>query len=91
MERSVPEHSTSGNIGLHNLGIDLSTLVQGLDKTASDIVENQRDSLVQRKELAQKTKDFRRLEDSAKLIEYKALLKGSMSLDYHHRLANFFA
>ena len=56
--------------------IDLGNLVPQLDKTASEVVENQKDALVQRKELAQKTKDFRKLEDSEKLIEWKALLKG---------------
>ena len=56
-------------------GIDLGHLVQQLDSTAADIVANQRDSLVQRKDLAQKTKDFRKLEDSEKLTEYKSLLK----------------
>ena len=66
-------------------GINLSALVQDLDKTASDVVENQRDSLVQRKELAQKTKDFRKLEDSAKLGEYKGLLKGGHALALDER------
>lgn len=56
--------------------IDLGDLVHGLDSTAADIVANQRDSLVQRKDLAQKTKDFRKLDDEAKLQEYKGLLKG---------------
>jgi homeobox protein cut-like len=46
-----------------------------LDSTASEVVAHQRDSLLERKELAQKTKDFRKLEDSAKLTEYKSLLK----------------
>lgn len=57
--------------------IDLGNLVHELDSTASDIVANQRDSLVQRKELAQKTKDFRKLDDEAKLQDYKGLLKGT--------------
>lgn len=57
-------------------GIDLSTLVSKLDSTASDIVAHQKDSLVQRKDLAQKTKDFRKLDDAGKLAEYKGLLKG---------------
>ena len=61
--------------------IDLTTLVTTLDATASDIINYQRDSTVQRKDLAQKTKDFRKLEDSAKLVEYKALLKG-LSFSY---------
>lgn len=50
-----------------------------LDATASEIVAYQRDSLVQRKELAQKTKDFRKLDDVGKLAEYKGLLKGERS------------
>ena len=56
-------------------GIDLANLTVKLDTTASDIVAHQRDSLVQRKDLAQKTKDFRKLDDASKLTEYKGLLK----------------
>ena len=57
------------------LDIDLTKLVPELDSTATDIVAHQRDSVVARKDLAQKTKDFRKLEDAAKLVEYKSLLK----------------
>jgi homeobox protein cut-like len=46
-----------------------------LDSTASEIVAQQKDALLERKELAQKTKDFRKLEDPVKLTEYKSLLK----------------
>ncbi len=60
----------------YSLDIDLTNLVLTLDNTASEIVTYQRDSTVQRKDLAQKTKDFRKLEDSAKLGEIKGLLKG---------------
>lgn len=56
-------------------GIDLGNLLQKLDSTATDIVAHQKDSLVQRKELAQKTKDFRRYDDATKLAEVKGLLK----------------
>ncbi|KAL2820660.1 golgi membrane protein [Aspergillus granulosus] len=56
-------------------GIDLSNTLAKLDSTASDIVAEQRDALVQRKDLAQKTKDFRKLDDASKLAEYKGLLK----------------
>ncbi|KAL2074717.1 hypothetical protein VTL71DRAFT_8496 [Oculimacula yallundae] len=55
--------------------INLTTMIPTLDNTASEIVQYQRDSTVQRKDLAQKTKDFRKLEDSAKLGEVKSLLK----------------
>jgi len=56
--------------------IDLTSMIPNLDNTASEIVQYQRDSTVQRKDLAQKTKDFRKLDDSAKLGEIKGLLKG---------------
>ncbi|KAH1463175.1 hypothetical protein KXX58_007246 [Aspergillus fumigatus] len=59
--------------------IDLTTTVAKLDATASDIVAQQRDALIQRKELAQKTKDFRKLDDASKLAEYKGLLKSYQS------------
>lgn len=53
----------------------MTTMVSGLDNTASEIVTYQRDSTVQRKDLAQKTKDFRKLDDPTKLTEIKGLLK----------------
>ncbi|KAK3308216.1 CASP C terminal-domain-containing protein [Chaetomium strumarium] len=55
--------------------LDFTTLVSGLDNTASEIVAFQRDSTVQRKDLAQKTKDFRKLDEASKLTEIKGLLK----------------
>lgn len=55
--------------------MDLTNLVSALDTAASDLVTHQRDSLVQRKDLAQKTKDFRKLDDAGKLGEIKSLLK----------------
>ncbi|KAL1897009.1 hypothetical protein Cpir12675_002534 [Ceratocystis pirilliformis] len=55
--------------------VNLNTLVTSLDTTASDIVTYQRDSTIQRKELAQKTKDFRKSDDATKLSEIKGLLK----------------
>ncbi|PNY24441.1 Protein CASP [Tolypocladium capitatum] len=55
--------------------VDLTTLTGNLDNTASEIVAYQRDSTVQRKDLAQKTKDFRKLDDGTKLAEIKGLLK----------------
>ncbi|KAF2672598.1 hypothetical protein BT63DRAFT_396306 [Microthyrium microscopicum] len=55
--------------------IDLNGLMPSLDSAASDLVAHQRDSLVQRKDLAQKTKDFRKLDDAGKLTEIKSILK----------------
>ena len=62
------------------LEIDLSNTVPKLDATATELVNHQRDSLAQRKDLAQKTKDFRKLDDEGKLGEYKSLLKGMDAL-----------
>lgn len=59
-----------------------------LDDTASDIVTHQRDALVSRKDLAQKTKDFRKLDDSSKLTEFKVLLKGSTSRSSRYKILN---
>ena len=56
--------------------IDLSNTAPKLDGIATELVAHQRDSLAQRKDLAQKTKDFRKLDDVGKLGEYKSLLKG---------------
>lgn len=53
----------------------MTSLTAKLDTTASEIVAYQRDSTVQRKELAQKTKDFRKMDDATKLTEIKGLLK----------------
>ncbi|KAF2726375.1 Golgi membrane protein-like protein [Polychaeton citri CBS 116435] len=55
--------------------LDLTKLVATLDTTASDVVSHQKESLVQRKELAQKTKDFKKLDDVGKLADVKDLLK----------------
>jgi homeobox protein cut-like len=69
----------SGNKFQHAISVwrnlDLTTLTSNLDNTASEIVAYQRDSTVQRKDLAQKTKDFRKLDDAAKLSEVRGLLK----------------
>lgn len=58
--------------------------MSNLDNTASEIVAYQRDSTVQRKDLAQKTKDFRKLDDATKLAEIKGLLKGAPSFGENH-------
>jgi hypothetical protein len=55
--------------------IDLTSLVPQLDTVASDLVAHQRDTLTQRKDLAQKTKDFRKQDDASKLNDIKGLLK----------------
>lgn len=75
MHARCPEMSVNAYFVGISIGIDLTNTIPKLDATVSEIVANQRDSLVQRKDLAQKTKDFRKLDDSSKLTEYKVLLK----------------
>lgn len=59
--------------------LDLTSLVKTLDTTAEEMVNQQKESLVQRKELAAKTKEFRKMDDTAKLAEVKDLLKAYQS------------
>ena len=60
--------------------IDLSTLQSQLDKQGMEIIESQKDFLVERKELSTKTKLFRKLPDDEKLVQVMSLLKGSSSI-----------
>lgn len=60
-----------------SIDIDLTSLIPSLDNAASELISHQRDALTQRKDLAQKTKDFRKLDDAGKLAEIKGLLKGT--------------
>ena len=61
---------------LIQVAIGFSSLITKLDTTASDVVAQQKESLLQRKELAQKTRDFKKLDDAKKLLEHKGLIKG---------------
>jgi len=60
---------------LLSIDVDLTALQKNLDNTASEIVNSQRDSLVERKELAQKTKEFRKMDEEGRASEWKGLLK----------------
>ncbi|GAW04261.1 golgi membrane protein [Lentinula edodes] len=55
--------------------INLSELQKTLDSQGIEIVDNQKDSFVGRKALADKTKDFKKLPDENKLGAFKGLLK----------------
>ena len=59
--------------------LEFTKLISSLDATASSLVSAQHSTLVQRKDLAAKTKDFRKLYDGAKLVEIKDLLKAYQS------------
>lgn len=55
--------------------IDLPSLQKKLDEQGVEIKEYQKESLLSRKNLASKTKEFRKLDDSKKLEQIKSLLK----------------
>ncbi|EJU04049.1 Golgi vesicle transport-related protein [Dacryopinax primogenitus] len=55
--------------------VNLTDLQKALDSQGLEIVENQKESVVGRKFLADKTKEFRRIPDEEKLNEFKVLLK----------------
>lgn len=59
--------------------IALSDLQKTLDDEGVEIVEKQKASVVGRKELAGRTKEFKKLDDSEKLTEVKGLLKAYQS------------
>lgn len=55
--------------------IDLSSLQRKLDDQGIELKSQQKQSLASRKELASKTKEFKKLDDETKLTELKGLLK----------------
>ncbi|EGW33216.1 uncharacterized protein SPAPADRAFT_151000 [Spathaspora passalidarum NRRL Y-27907] len=55
--------------------IDLPSLQKKLDDQGLHLKEEQKSSLISRKNLAAKTKEFRKLDDGDKLQEWKGLLK----------------
>ncbi|KAJ7079159.1 CASP C terminal-domain-containing protein [Mycena belliarum] len=55
--------------------INLSELQKTLDSQGIQLVDNQKESLVGRKALADKTKEFKKIPDSEKLEAWKGLLK----------------
>ncbi|KAI0305446.1 CASP C terminal-domain-containing protein [Multifurca ochricompacta] len=55
--------------------INLSELQKTLDSQGIEVVENQKESVVGRKALADKTKDFKKIPDEEKVSVFKGLLK----------------
>ncbi|OLL25111.1 Protein CASP [Neolecta irregularis DAH-3] len=59
--------------------VNLSTLQKQLHSQGSEIIEGQKESLLKRKDLSQKTKDFRKLSEEEKTGNIKGLLKAYQS------------
>ncbi|MBW0526833.1 hypothetical protein O181_066548 [Austropuccinia psidii MF-1] len=55
--------------------INLSSLQKTLDASGLEIVENQKDSLLGRKKLAEQTREFKKMSDEEKVGGFKGLLK----------------
>jgi len=55
--------------------INLGELQKTLDEQGLKIINNQKESLASRKQLAEQTRDFKRLSNEEKLIKFKSLLK----------------
>ncbi|KAI5890717.1 uncharacterized protein SCHCODRAFT_02352021 [Schizophyllum commune H4-8] len=68
------EHNFSGALATWR-DVNLSELQKQLDAQGIEIVDNQKESVVGRKALADKTKEFKRIPDAEKLAAYKGLLK----------------
>lgn len=68
------EHNFSGALATWK-DINLHELQKTLDSQGVDIVENQKENVLGRKALAEKTKDFKKISDDEKLNSFKGLLK----------------
>ena len=55
--------------------INLTLLQNTLDSQCKEIIQNQSDSLLNRRRLADATKDFKKVPDDQKISEFKNLLK----------------
>ncbi|OJT15752.1 Protein CASP [Trametes pubescens] len=71
---AAPEQNFSGALATWK-DINLSELQKTLDAQGIEVVENQKESVVGRKALADRTKEFRKIPDDEKLTAFKTLLK----------------
>ncbi|KAK0212836.1 CASP C terminal-domain-containing protein [Desarmillaria ectypa] len=71
---SSTEHNFSGALATWR-DINLSELQKSLDPQGIELVDNQKESVVGRKALADKTKEFKKIPDEGKLAAFKGLLK----------------
>jgi homeobox protein cut-like len=71
---ALPEHNFSGALATWK-NINLFELQKTLDAQGIEVVENQKEGVVGRKALADKTKDFKKIPDEEKVNAFKGLLK----------------
>ncbi|KAK7472734.1 hypothetical protein VKT23_000844 [Stygiomarasmius scandens] len=70
----MADHNFSGALATWR-DINLSELQKTLDTQGIELVDNQKESVVGRKALADKTKEFKKIPDDQKLTAFKGLLK----------------
>ncbi|KAG1778275.1 hypothetical protein EV702DRAFT_1196281 [Suillus placidus] len=70
------EHNFSGALATWK-DIKLQELQKTLDTQGIEIIDNQKESVLGRKQLADRTKEFKKIPDDEKLNSFKGLLKGS--------------
>ncbi|KAG1771726.1 CASP C terminal-domain-containing protein [Suillus occidentalis] len=71
---SAAEHNFSGALATWK-DIKLHELQKTLDAQGIEIVDNQKESILGRKQLADRTKEFKKIPDDEKLNSFKGLLK----------------
>ncbi|KAG2153772.1 CASP C terminal-domain-containing protein [Suillus bovinus] len=71
---SAAEHNFSGALATWK-DIKLQELQKTLDAQGIEIVDNQKESILGRKQLADRTKEFKKIPDDEKLNSFKGLLK----------------
>ncbi|KAI9572274.1 CASP C terminal-domain-containing protein [Boletus coccyginus] len=71
---STEQHNFSGALATWK-GIDLHELQKTLDAQGIEVVENQKENVISRKGLAERTKEFKKIPDEEKLNAFKGLLK----------------
>jgi homeobox protein cut-like len=71
---STAEHNFSGALATWK-DIKLQELQKTLDTQGIEIVDNQKESVLGRKQLADRTKEFKKIPDDEKLNSFKGLLK----------------
>ncbi|KAG8213607.1 CASP C terminal-domain-containing protein [Butyriboletus roseoflavus] len=71
---STEQHNFSGALATWK-GINLHELQKALDAQGIEVVENQKENVLSRKGLAERTKEFKKISDDEKLNSFKGLLK----------------
>ncbi|KAF9230537.1 CASP C terminal-domain-containing protein [Melanogaster broomeanus] len=78
---SADQHNFSGALATWK-AISLHELQKTLDAQGVEIVENQKENVLSRKGLAERTKEFKKIPDDEKVNSFKGLLRGNFHVLY---------